>query len=73
MGLQLGRRPEKVDYHKWQQLLSSLEKDYGVRHNDADDTHNAVLIPDKETGEERLAIIDFEDCELLDPPNLPQC
>lgn len=68
LGLQLGRTPEMVDYHEWQRVLSLLEKDYGVRHNDADDTHNTVLIPDKaSSGGERLAIIDFEDCTFVKP------
>ena len=70
LGLQLGRTPEMVDYHEWQGVLSLLEKDYGVRHNDADDDHNTVLIPDKaspSSGGERLAIIDFEDCTFVKP------
>ena len=51
-------------------MLSSLEEQYGVHHIDADDIYNSntVLIPDKASpGGDRLAIIDFEDCELVKP------
>ena len=73
LGLQLGTSPETVDYDEWQGVLSLLEEKYGVVHNDADDTHNTVLIPDKDSpGRERLAIIDFEDCELVKPTSPPR-
>ena len=41
-----------------------LEKDYGIRHNDAEEGRNSILIDDGKD-HQRVAVIDFESWEDL--------
>eukprot|EP00978_Attheya_sp_CCMP212_P040444 scaffold220909_cov60-Attheya_sp.AAC.2 len=60
IGLQLGRDPEPGDdISDWNRVLSSLESQYGFRHEDAEDG-NMVFVTDEKTGTERLVAIDLE-------------
>ena len=60
IGLQLGRNPEPGDdVSDWSTVLTSLESQYGFRHEDADDG-NMVFVTDEKTGTERLVAIDLE-------------
>lgn len=60
IGLQLGRSPQPGDdVSDWSTVLSSLESQYGFRHEDADGG-NMVFVTDEATGTERLVAIDLE-------------
>ena len=60
IGLQLGRNPEPGDdVSDWSTVLTSLESQYGFRHEDADNG-NMVFVTDEKTGTERLVAIDLE-------------
>jgi len=59
IGLQLGRKPEPGDdVSDWSTVLTSLESQYGFRHED--DDGNMVFVTDEKTGTERLVAIDLE-------------
>jgi hypothetical protein len=61
LGLQLGRDPiASDDVSLWNDVLKRLEKEFGIRHNDAVGGRNRLFITDGE-GSERLVAIDFED------------
>jgi hypothetical protein len=61
LGLQLGRDPAPGDdISEWTNVLSSLEDDYGFRHDDADGGCNMIFITDEDSGRERLVAIDLE-------------
>eukprot|EP00980_Cylindrotheca_fusiformis_P004560 scaffold975_cov90-Cylindrotheca_fusiformis.AAC.3 len=60
LGLQLGRDPTLADdLSLWGSVVQRLEKEFGIRHNDAV-RRNQLYLPD-ENGVERLVAIDFED------------
>jgi hypothetical protein len=60
IGLQLGRDPVPGDdISERSNVLSTLENEYGFRHDDAEDG-NMVFVFDKKTGSERLVAIDLE-------------
>jgi hypothetical protein len=60
LGLQLGREPTADDdTSQFQNVLNRLQKEYGIRHNDAE-RRNMIYISDAD-GVERIAAIDFED------------
>ena len=61
IGLQLGRDPVQGDNTSdWSNVLSTLESQYGFRHDDAEDDGNMVFVVDEATGAERLVAIDLE-------------
>jgi len=63
LGLQLGRESDNDDdddYKKFQNVLQRINKEYGIRHNDAECGRNMIAITDN-NGEERVVAIDFED------------
>ncbi|KAG7353400.1 hypothetical protein IV203_002755 [Nitzschia inconspicua] len=60
IGLQLGRDPRPGDdLSDWEKVLTSLETQYGFRHDDAEG-RNMVFVTDKTTGAERLVAMDLE-------------
>jgi hypothetical protein len=60
IGLQLGRDPlPGDDVSEWSNVLSTLENEYGFRHDDAEDL-NMIFIFDEKTNSERLVAIDLE-------------
>jgi hypothetical protein len=60
IGLQLGRNPRPGDdLSERINVLSTLENEYGFRHDDADNG-NMIFIFDQETKTERLVAIDLE-------------
>ena len=60
IGLQLGRDPRPGDdLSTWSTVLSTLESQYGFRHDDAEDG-NMIFVMDEATGSERLVAIDLE-------------
>ena len=60
IGLQLGRDPRPGDdLSDWKKVLTSLETQYGFRHDDAEG-RNMVFVTDKTTGAERLVAMDLE-------------
>jgi hypothetical protein len=60
LGLQLGREPTADDdTSQFLNVLNRLQKEYGIRHNDAE-FRNIIYISDAD-GVERIAAIDFED------------
>jgi len=60
IGLQLGRDPRPGDdVSGWSKVLSTLEMQYGFRHDDAENG-NMVFLVDEATGSERLVAIDLE-------------
>jgi hypothetical protein len=60
LGLQLGREPTADDdTSQFKNVLTRLQKEYGIRHNDAEG-RNMIYISDAD-GVERIAAIDFED------------
>ena len=60
IGLQLGRDPRPGDdISTWNTVLSTLESQYGFRHDDAEDG-NMIFVMDEATGSERLVAIDLE-------------
>jgi hypothetical protein len=60
LGLQLGREPTADDdTSQFLNVLNRLQKEYGIRHNDAE-LRNMIYISDAD-GVERIAAIDFED------------
>jgi hypothetical protein len=60
IGLQLGREPVPGDnLSDWSNVLSTLENEYGFRHEDAE-AGNMVFVFDEKTGSERLVAIDLE-------------
>jgi hypothetical protein len=64
LGLQLGHKPTVVNDDTMKQfnnVLNRLEKEYGIRHNDAEG-RNMLYITDAD-GVERIVAIDFEDWE----------
>ena len=57
LGLQLGRDPTPADdLSLWGSVVRRLEKEFGIRHNDAV-RRNQMNVPD-ETGVERLVAMD---------------
>jgi hypothetical protein len=61
LGLQLGRMPNDFDdLRGWNKILRSLEQEYGIRHNDAEE-RNMIFIADNVSGGERMVTIDLED------------
>lgn len=68
LGMQVGRsltEEDDISLKQWQEVLSSLEEEFGLRHND--NSGNMILIPDTERpGKERLVAIDLEDVTFLD-------
>ena len=60
IGLQLGRDPRPGDdTSEWRNILATLQRKYGFRHDDAD-TGNMIFVLDEDTGCERLVAIDLE-------------
>ncbi|KAG7368279.1 hypothetical protein IV203_031022 [Nitzschia inconspicua] len=60
IGLQLGRDPGPTDdISQWRNVLSTLEAQYGFRHDDAENG-NMVFVVDEATGVEKLVAIDLE-------------
>ncbi|CAB9531454.1 unknown protein [Seminavis robusta] len=60
IGLHLGRNPAPGDDNSgWSSVLTSLEGQFGFRHEDADDG-NMVFVVDEVTGREKLVAIDLE-------------
>jgi hypothetical protein len=61
LGLQLGRPPNATDdVSDISNVIHRIEKEYGIRHNDAAFGRNMIIITDAD-GVERVAAIDFED------------
>jgi hypothetical protein len=61
LGLQLGHESTNLDdLPKFDNVLEQLEKEYGIRHNDAECGRNMLIITDTD-GAERVVAIDFED------------
>ena len=57
--MQLGPKSEPGDdVSDWSTVLTSLESQYGFRHED--DDGNMVFVTDEKTGTERLVAIDLE-------------
>jgi hypothetical protein len=66
IGLQLGRDPLPGDDISEQiNVLSTLENDYGFRHDDTDNG-NMIFIFDEKTNTERLVAIDLESHTMID-------
>jgi hypothetical protein len=69
LGLQLGReRTADDDTSQFQIVLNRLQKEYGIRHNDAE-RRNMIYISDAD-GVERIAAIDFEDWDRVPTSDL---
>jgi predicted Ser/Thr protein kinase len=61
LGLQLGHESTNIDdLAKFHDVLDQLEKEYGIRHKDAERGRNMLIITDT-NGVERVVAIDFED------------
>jgi len=65
LGLQLGREPVNLDWSAWRNVLTTIQKRFGVQYNDLDSLSNAVIIEDTTTGKDRLVAIDFEDATFV--------
>ena len=66
LGLQLGRQPkpgDNVSHAACNRVLASLEEHFGLRHDDPEG--NMLMIPDSDSGKERLVAIDFEDVTMI--------
>jgi hypothetical protein len=66
LGLQLGREPnDKDDVSKFDHVLLRIQKEYGIKHNDAEG-RNMIFIPDPNcSAVERIVAIDFEDWDFV--------
>ena len=65
LGLQLGREPRSGDdISSWNEILFSLENEFGLRHEDCDGRRNLLFVPDGKT--ERLVVADLEDVTWVD-------